>query len=129
MIRKLVVLLMGAALALALAAPASAHVDAFDWGVLSIGFDNDNGFATGVITCTSGETWLVSLRITQKATGYRGTGSQTGTCTGSSQNWSVNTTTNTGDAQEGSSVQFLIIAKTFAGGVADDKERILVGPG
>lgn len=121
MIRRLLVLLASIALLVSLAAPASAHIQAFSMGVTSIGYDQDSSFASGSITCTAGETWRVTLRVQQKS-GYYGKGVDTGTCTGEPQNWQVNTTSS-GDALQGEATGFFAVATTYENGVLHDTEK------
>jgi len=121
MTRRFLALSMGAVMLVALAAPASAHIQAFSIGVTSIGYESDTSFATGSITCTAGETWRVTLRVQQKS-GYDARGADTGTCDGGPQNWDVQTTPS-GDALQGEATSFFAVATTFANGVLDDRAK------
>lgn len=106
------------------AAPASAHISQFDRISIGASYVSDHVDADGTITCTAGETFRVSIRGRQKVSGYSGIGITNDTCTGSEQNWSVQSTSNSGDLVCTERVFIFLLAKTFSGGVVDDKERI-----
>lgn len=121
MARTLVLVLTAAVLSIALAVPASAHIVSFNVGVTSIGYEQDQAFATGSINCTAGETYRISMRVRQK-TGFKGVGVATGTCDGTAQNWEIQAQ-ESGDALSTSSTGWFFVAKTFESGVLHDEER------
>lgn len=119
---RFVPVLLMAALIFGAVAPASAHIAAFNINVYAPNHESNEGGANGAIQCTTGEDWRVSLRLNQKGSGYRGVGSTSGVCSGGSDPWSVSTTSNSGDLVcTGGLVRFIIVGKTFASGIADDK--------
>ena len=119
--RALVVSALLGAFVLGAAAPASAHISAFS-GDFTYSLPNDEGVARGEITCTAGETFVISVRVMQKEPGSRGFGETTGTCTGSSQEWSLRWTEVSGDLV-GGRTRLMFTAKTFDSGTVDDKEQ------
>ena len=127
---RLRVLFVGALLGTFLigaAAPASAVIDAFAVNNVLLQPSTDDGTSDGVITCTSGDTFRVSIRVAQKTPGYRGSGFTTGSCTGSSQAWAISYSQDSGDMVQpqfagGVPTRIIHLAKTFSGGVENDRE-------
>jgi hypothetical protein len=125
-IRVLFVAALLGTFVLGAAAPASATIDSFVVEHVNLRPSTDDGESGGTITCTSGDTFRVSIRVDQKTPGYRGSGFTTGTCTGSSQGWAISFSRDSGDMVQpqfagGVPTRIVHVAKTFSAGVENDK--------